>query len=250
MIEQPVTFTNQGQQIVGILHIPSHPRPLPAVALYHGFTGHHLESHLLFVKIGRMLAKMGVGALRFDFRGSGNSEGSFSDMSVVTEIDDAIAALDYLSTQSWVNDERIGVLGLSLGGGIAAVVSGRDERIKSAVLLSAVARPMEDFSNIPPIDPVEEELPAMWIGQKFRDDLKNFHPLDEIIKRKPKIMVVHGTDDTTVPCSRAEDYHMTLLANHTPHKVMIIPQADHTYSKKIHEDRVIKSSVDWFLETL
>lgn len=249
-MEQPITFINQGQQIVGIIHIPRQARPLPAVVLYHGFTGQHMEAHLLFVKLSRAFCRAGIGSLRFDFRGSGDSEGKFSEMTVDNEIDDAFAALDFLSSQSWVDDERIGVLGLSLGGGIAAVVSGRDERVKSSVLLSAVARPMEDFAGLPPVDPEEEEIPAMWIGQGFRNDLENFKPLDEIVRRKPAIMVVHGTDDTTIPCSRAEDYHIALLANHIPHKILIIPKADHTYSKKVHEDRVIKSSLDWFLETL
>jgi uncharacterized protein len=249
-MEQPVVFTNIGQQLVGMVHVPAQARPLPAVVMYHGFTGHHIESHLLFVKMARALAKAGIGSLRFDFRGSGNSEGKFSDMTVSGQIDDAMVALDFLSTQSWVDDERIGILGLSLGGGIAAVVSGRDDRVKATVLLSAVARPYDDFAHLPPVDPVEEELSAMWTGSQFLEDLENFTPLEEIVKRKSAIMVVHGTDDTVLPCSRAEDYHKVLLANNIPHKVMIVPQADHTYSKKVHEDRVIKASVNWFLETL
>ena len=249
-MEQPITFTNEGQQMVGMMHIPDLPRPLPAIVMYHGFTGNHIESHLLFVKMSRALAKAGIGSMRFDFRGSGNSEGDFADMTISCEIDDAQVALDFLSTQPWVDDERIGVLGLSLGGCIAAVVSGRDDRVKSAVLLSAVARPYDDFANLPPVDPPEEELLAMWIGEQFRPDLENVNPLEEIVKRDPAIMVIHGTDDTVVPCSRAEDYHMALLAAHIPHKVMIVPEADHVYSKKVHEEKVIKATVNWFLETL
>src|SRR5208337_4739124 len=169
-MEQPVIFTNKGQQLVGMVHVPAQARPLPAVVMYHGFTGHHMESHLLYVKIARALAKAGIGSLRFDFRGSGNSEGNFSKMTVSSEIDDAMVALDFLSGQSWVDDERIGILGLSLGGGIAAVVSGRDDRVKATVLLSAVARPYDDFAHLPPVDPAEEEVPAMWIGPNFRSD--------------------------------------------------------------------------------
>ena len=97
---------------------------------------------------------------------------------------------------------------------------------------------------------MEEEIPALWIGPSFREDMHNFHPLNEIVKRNTSILVIHGTDDTVVPCSRAEDYHMALLSKHIPHKVVIIPQADHTYSKKNHEERAIKASVNWFVETL
>ena len=68
-MEQPITFTNEGQQMVGMMHIPDLPRPLPAIVMYHGFTGNHIESHLLFVKMSRALAKAGIGSMRFDFRG-------------------------------------------------------------------------------------------------------------------------------------------------------------------------------------
>lgn len=249
-MEQPITFTFEGSQLFGIMHIPERARPLPVVVMYHGLTGHHLESHLLFVKISRALAKVGIASFRFDFRGSGNSEGDFQDMTISREIDDALAGLDFISVQSWVDDNRIGVLGLSLGGGIAAVVTGRDDRVKSAVLLSAVARPKEDFAHIPPIEPTEDELPAQYIGAEFQKDLDNFRPLDEIVKRKSSIMIIHGTDDEIIPCSRAEDYQNVLLSAHIPHKVMIIPQANHTYSQKIHEDQVVQASVNWLLETL
>ncbi|MCY4571004.1 MAG: hypothetical protein OXD49_22155 [Candidatus Poribacteria bacterium] len=46
MVERPVVFYNQGQQLNGILHSPTgFDAPCPAVAFFHGFTGTKVEPH-------------------------------------------------------------------------------------------------------------------------------------------------------------------------------------------------------------
>ena len=66
MNETPITFSNHGQQLVGMLHLPDGPGPHPAVIFYHGFTGDRVENHVIFVKMARRLAAAGHAALRFD----------------------------------------------------------------------------------------------------------------------------------------------------------------------------------------
>ena len=46
-MERPVTFVNEGQQIVGILHVPEGGGPHPGVVLFHGCTGSKSEDHWL-----------------------------------------------------------------------------------------------------------------------------------------------------------------------------------------------------------
>ena len=105
----------------------------------HGFTGQKVEAHRIFVKTAEALAAQGYLALRFDFRGSGDSEGAFEEMTFEGEVSDAVRAVDYLLAEEPVDPERIGVVGLSMGGAVAACLSGRDERIKATVLWAAVA---------------------------------------------------------------------------------------------------------------
>jgi dipeptidyl aminopeptidase/acylaminoacyl peptidase len=250
-MEIPVQFTHYGQKIFGMLHIPDPDEASPAVVIYHGFTGSHMEAHFFFAKLSRALSRAGIASLRIDFRGSGNSEGDFRDMSIGSEVEDGLAAVDFLCKQKGIDPERIGVAGLSLGGCVAAIVSGREPRVKSTVLMSAVAVPDEDFAPIiPPLDPIEEDRNAVAPGDDFRESLKKFRPLEEIKKTSSKVLVIHGTDDESIPCSRAEDYRLALLEAQINHRVDIIPKADHTYAKKVHEDDVIRRLVDWYLDTL
>lgn len=139
MLERQIHFDNEGQRLYGMMHLPERPGLHPGVILLHGFTGNSKESHFMFVKAARDFARNGLVALRFDFRGSGDSEGAFVDMTAPDEISDAVAALDFLSVQSEVDEERMGLLGLSLGGCVAACTAGVDARVKSLVLWSAAA---------------------------------------------------------------------------------------------------------------
>ncbi|MCX7919269.1 MAG: prolyl oligopeptidase family serine peptidase [bacterium] len=251
-METPITFKNQGMQMIGIIHRPEGKSNCPAVIFYHGFTGNKADAHWVFTKFARKLVEHGIGAFRFDFRHSCDSEGDFSQMTISGEISDAIVAIDYLSVEPWVDRTRIGVFGLSLGGCIAAIVSGRDSRVKSTVLWAPVAKPWEDFYNagLPKQDLPFEEQSAIYIGAAFREELPFIRPLDEIIKRNRPVLIIHGTEDQTIPYQRGQEFAQALNQIGCKNKLILIPGGDHTFSKKIHEDKVIAESVKWFVETL
>lgn len=46
--------------------------------MLHGFTGNKTETHFLYTRLARQLATQGIAALRFDFAGSGDSQGEFA----------------------------------------------------------------------------------------------------------------------------------------------------------------------------
>lgn len=137
---EPISFVNEGQKLIGVLHRPveAYRDKIPAVVFFHGFTGTKVERHRIFVKAAEALAREGIAALRFDFRGSGDSEGDFEDMTLPGEISDARVSLDYVSGVPGVDGNNIGILGLSMGGAVAASVSD-DPRVRSVVMWSAVA---------------------------------------------------------------------------------------------------------------
>ena len=152
---EPISFVNEGQKLIGVLHRPvaAYRDKIPAVVLFHGFTGTKVERHRIFVKAAEALAREGIAALRFDFRGSGDSEGDFEDMTLPGEISDARVSLDYVSGVPGVDGNNIGILGLSMGGAVAASVSD-DPRVRSVVMWSAVADLERTF--------MDAVRPGMW----------------------------------------------------------------------------------------
>ncbi|NPV80500.1 MAG: alpha/beta fold hydrolase [Firmicutes bacterium] len=264
----PVTFSNKGQKIIGVLHKPGNSSPgggepsgkAPGVALFHGFTGQKVEAHRIFVKLAEMLANKGIWTLRFDFRGSGDSEGEFSEMTFEGEVSDAIAALDFLCGQDGVDPGRVGILGLSMGGAVAACVGGRDPRVKSVVLWSAVA----DFAGVPLFaDNVkllqeldnngrlnEVDLEGDVVGRDFLLGLAGAKPYEEIKKAKAPVLIVHGDADATVPVSHSEIFERAITGAGGKAEVYILPGADHTYNSREWESKVLQKSIEWFEKTL
>src|SRR5690349_11530430 len=102
-MEIPVTFDCRGEQIVGMLHLPEGRGRHPAVLLLHGFTGTKSEAHGMFVKMSRALVDHGIASLRFDFRGSGDSGGSFEEMTIKSEVIDATEAVRFLARHKNIN---------------------------------------------------------------------------------------------------------------------------------------------------
>lgn len=251
---EPIVLENMGQKIFGVIHVPE-KTPAPFVLLCHGFTGTKIEPHRIFVNTASALTNEGIGALRIDFRGSGDSEGSFKDMTVEGEVSDAMVALEYLSKNEFVDREKIGILGLSMGGAVASLTSGRSPLIKSCVLWSAVChfdiffnRPSEEVQKIKDYGDFID-LGGNPVGKRFLAEIMNIKPLEELKKRSIPVLIIHGSEDPLVPIQHAYDYYNGLKDTHEV-ELEIIEGADHTFNSIEWEKKVIEKTVDWFKKTL
>ena len=251
-METPVVFSSQGQQIVGVVHSPVSTQPAPGVVLCHGFTGNKAEAHFLFTKLARRLCGEGIAVLRFDFRGSGDSEGDFRDMTVSGEILDAHAAVEFLADRPEVDRSRIGILGLSLGGCVAACTAGDLSLVKATVLWSAVSEPEMQFASRrgdPTSDTVE--IPGGHVlGRALFDELPGINPVASISRTKGPVLVVHGSDDASVDTYAARHYCTELKKAGVTCELAIIDGADHTYASEEHEAIVIERSATWLRDAL
>jgi len=256
MLEKQVYFFNKGQKIFGILHLPEKKKKSPCIVLCHGFTGHKAEVHFLFTKCARNLAKSGFASLRFDFRGSGDSEGEFKDMSLEEEISDAIAAINFVKKQKNIDKNKIGLLGLSMGGLVSAHVVGLVKDIKSLVLLSAVARfkklwekkIAKRFNNKFPQNGID--IGGLLVSKKFINAVYKLDSLNlsRIREYNNPLLIIHGDKDKTVPLQDAKIYYNT--SNSLRKKLIIIKNGDHGFSNLKIEKKVINIICNWFKETL
>src|SRR5437867_8314985 len=116
-METFVQFPNRSKKwLRGVIHRPERARARrggPGVVFFHGFTGDRMESHWMFVKCSRALARAGIASLRFDFYGSGESDGEFPEITLRGEISDALAAVEFFRRQEGIDSRRIGLVGLS-----------------------------------------------------------------------------------------------------------------------------------------
>lgn len=257
-METPVVFESKGQQVVGMLHLPEGSGRFPAALLLHGFTGTKVEPHRMFVKISRTLAEHGIASLRFDFRGSGDSAGDFEDMTIRSEVGDSLEAIRFLARHKRINSRRLALIGMSMGGAIAAHVVAREKhRIKSLVLLAPVAEGegiLDELSTPEAVSSLAEtgitDHDGNLIGVAFIRQFAEMRPLREVVKSNCPVLIVHGSKDQTVPAQHGDMYERALQAHKRVVKKVIIAGADHTFNKHIWENRVITETVDWLGETM
>ena len=112
-----------GKTIRGSLHLAG-PQNGVWFVFCHGFTGQRMGPGYLFVKIARELESAGVNSMRFDFTGSGESDGLFADMNVETMKSDLRRCSSLLKETH--KPSKLILLGHSFGGMIAH--SGRTSR--------------------------------------------------------------------------------------------------------------------------
>ena len=86
-MKKAVELKFKGHVLRGMLQVPEMQKgKYPFIAMYHGFGATKLESHFMFADLSHELEKSGIGSLRFDFSGTGESDGLFEDMTVLSEI--------------------------------------------------------------------------------------------------------------------------------------------------------------------
>ncbi|MFH0908794.1 MAG: alpha/beta fold hydrolase [bacterium] len=253
-IEKPITFKVGGEQIVGMLHVPAKRKgKCPAVVCFHGLTGSKTESHRLFVKAARMLAETGMVCLRIDFRGSGDSEGDFSQMTIGREIEDAREALKFLRARPEVDTKRIGILGMSMGGMVSAYVLGSDKQIRTSVLWAPVGNPRRLVAgrlNERTLTQLATmgiaDVDGWAVGQAFVDEMLGLDPLKAVIRVKGPVLIIHGDNDESVPANETKAYVDALKRAGKKVQYHLVHGADHTFNSLAWETETLAMTFDWF----
>ena len=133
-MQQRIQFPNRkGQALSGILH-PGTGRARGVALFAHCFTcGKQVKaaSH-----IADALAGAGFVVLRFDFTGLGQSEGEFADTHFSHNVDDLLAAADWLANQHGGPDLLVGH---SLGGTAVLAAALQLDKVKAVATINAPA---------------------------------------------------------------------------------------------------------------
>ena len=268
--ESDISFSNQGQSIIGTLALPDGEGPFPVALLLHGFTGtrHELPvigtDDTMFSRAARWLGERGVASLRIDFRGSGDSDGAWEDTTFSGQIADAIAALDYLEMVEGVDSGNISIIGLSQGGLVGASTAGRDARVSSLVLWSAVSNPVMSYGILLGYDTLlagegsgdeATTIVLPWGAETslkgpFFDDIFLIDPVAEIASYRGPLLVITGArDDTVTPQPQAGQ---VFLDYHEGVEALVVLDGDHIFDVLVGDvteviDEALSYSLAWLL---
>lgn len=102
----------------------------PIVVMAHGLTGTRRDRLGAFAE---RFAAAGFGALVFDHRGFGDSEGEPDRFVPAWQLDDWRAAIQFARTLPGVDPDRVVTFGSSMGGGNALAAAASDRRVAAAI---------------------------------------------------------------------------------------------------------------------
>jgi pimeloyl-ACP methyl ester carboxylesterase len=190
--DQEVTFSSAHDNagLAGSVCLPDGDGPHPAVLLVHGqgpFDRDMSFAHLNpFRTLAHHLAGCGIASLRYDKRGTGQSEGRFDEATLEVLARDATAAFDFFSTRDSVNSDRTGMLGISEGGVIVAMVAGKVHPSFAVLLVTpalpgrqCLSRSFTLFSQASPDNPYTKEEFTDRLNKLLNLSLKEMRTAEE-----------------------------------------------------------------------
>ena len=173
---RPVTLgTRDGLTLAG-WYAPSRNRA--AVIVFPGRVGP--------VAHARVLTRHGYGVLMLDRRGEGESDGDYNARGWGGE-PDLEAAISYLVRRPDVDAERIGGLGLSVGGELLLQTAARDRRLRAVVSEGAGTQSLNDQMQIPDVPKALRWLSPMTVETAAGVVLANRRPPPGLVRRHPRI---------------------------------------------------------------
>lgn len=193
-------------------------------------------------RISKSLVEEGIAVLSFDFTGLGESEGDFADTNFSSNLDDLVAAADYLRREHKAPEILVGH---SLGG---AAVLAAAHRIEGARVVATIAAPSETTFLARKLEPAADEAgPAGEAevdiaGRKFRirkqlvEDLREQNLRDHIGKLDKPLLVFHSPVDSVVSIEHAR--RIFDAARH-PKSFVSLDGADHLLIKDPRDARVV-----------
>lgn len=192
----------------------------------------------------RQYLEQGYGALYFDFRAHGTSEGDTITMSV-KEVLDVQAAFAFMLVQESVNPERIALYGQSMGAATAIRAAAVIPEVRVVIADSAYTSMRDAIADgIPPrtgLPPLIFPDMILFFSTQLSD--ANFYeaaPIDAIDDLTQAIFLMHGTYDSRVFYPHSERLY---AAANSPKELYIVEGAGHvaayetdpeTYQEKLY----------------
>lgn len=249
------------------LTLPTGSGPFPAVVLVHGSGPNDRDETLgpnkPFQDLAWGLASQGIAVLRYEkrtrvFPGKITALPNFTVKEETT--DDALAAVALLRKTQQIDQQKIFVLGHSLGGMLVPRIGIRDQGIAGFVILAGATRPLEDewvrqfeyiyglrgpltpqqkaeierykeqaarIKQLTPADAKSAERlllapPGYWL------DLRGYFPPDIALKLKQPILILQGERDYNVTMDAFGDWKRS-LAGRPSVAFKSYPKLDHLF---------------------
>jgi dipeptidyl aminopeptidase/acylaminoacyl peptidase len=232
-----VRYRSDGVRVTGVLHVPAGRGPFPALVLAHGYiepssyvTGQGMSREMDF------LARAGYVLLHTDYRGHAGSDPATA-LDRETRLgytEDVITAVQAIKRLPYVDPDRVGLLGRSMGGGIVLnVLVTKPGLADAAVVYAPVSsRFLDNFNRwTRPERPdvaaavldrlgTPAERPAVY---------KSLSPRTFFDRITEPVLIHHGTADESCPVRWSRETFRALRAASVDARLQTYPGEPHAF---------------------
>ena len=229
-----VSFNNSSdEKLSGIVELPVNQKAKSFAVFAHCFTCN--KNFNAVNNISRALTSAGIGVLRFDFTGLGESEGEFENTNISSNSEDIVSAANYLKN-NYKPPEIL--IGHSLGGTAILLAKQSISTVKAVVTIGSPYEPVHVtalFKN--KLDDIEMNgIAEVNIGgrsfsikKQLLDDIENQNLMHAINNLNAGILIMHSPEDKIVSLDNATQIFKA--AKH-PRSFISLDGADHLISNK------------------
>lgn len=233
-------FTTEDNLTLRGWFVPPQRDDQATLVFVHGISGNREN----FLRQLPFVYAEGYGALLFDLRNHGESDGTITTMAV-NEVLDVNAAVDFVSAQAEVDPENIVIFSHSMGGATSIRALPALPQIRGLIVDTAYTS-VEEVVSDGVRDVIGRPFFLHHIIIQMSNALSgsNFYesrPIDVVGEIAPRpILFIHGTADRTIPVEHIHDLHE---AASEPKELLIVEDAGHimahSFEPDIYEERVL-----------
>lgn len=210
------------------------------------------------VRLARRLSEHGIACINFDFRGCGESDGDFINVTCTSLQDDLRAVIDWLAPQERFDAGCIGLCGSSFGAFTASRVAPAISGLRALVYWAGVASPRDLYERAMNADAWAVLDQQGWLPHRGMPLGKPFFHLEPGADDGPSalagaarpLLMFHAIGDSEVPISHAEAYERALRAVNVEVELRRLELPDHGMRDVGFNHRILDETVEWFSKRL
>ena len=218
----------------------------PAILLIHG--GGWVEGDKAGeLDLATWLVPHGFVAFAVNYRLAQNGQGEYP--AALLDVRRAVRWIRVHAREYGVDPDRIGAVGLSAGGHLAAILGTTDQtdpadpnsgKVSSRVTCVVDTAGPTDFTDEtnPPVGPRIAQVIPTFFGQnrdQIFQDYRDASPALQVDARSAPTLIVHGTADEIVPIGQSERFEQALGAAGVEVKLIKLPGEGHNFTQPAHQ---------------
>ncbi len=228
-----------GLEIPGILYKPktaSVEQKVPALVWVHGGPGG--QSRKGYRAAIQHLVNQGYAIFAVNNRGSSGYGKTFFHLDDKKhgedDLQDIVYGKKYLQTLSWVDGDKIGIIGGSYGGYMTMAAMAFTDEFKVGIDIFGVTNWQRTLKNIPPWWEAFKKSLYDELGDPATDADRHYaiSPLFHADKIKNPVLIVQGANDPRVLQVESDEMVAAMKKNHVPVEYVLFPDEGHGFRKK------------------